>query len=121
MTISSKLRMSCILTIDIAHPPLSAELAETVLDESLRTVDRSSQSRILKIIHGYGSSGKGGMLKTTVQNWTYRHRTEFRAIIDGADASPFDPDIQHMAAECNLSIQSDIGTANNGITIVWVK
>ncbi len=35
--------------------------------------------------------------------------------------SPFDPDIQHMAAECNLSIQSDIGTANNGITIVWVK
>jgi len=113
--------MSCISTIDIAHPPLSAEQAETVLDESLRTIQRSSHSRILKVIHGYGSGGKGGTLKTVVQNWTYKYRTKFRAIMDGERISPFDPEIQRMATECNLCIQSDIGSTNNGITIIWVK
>ena len=113
--------MSCITTIDIAHPPLSAEQAETVLDESLRTLQRSSHGRILKVIHGYGSGGKGGTLKTVVQNWTYKYRTKFRAVIEGENISSFDPEIQRMATECNCSIQSDFGAANNGITIIWVK
>jgi len=113
--------MNLILTIDIAHPPLPAAEAEAVLDEALRKIQLSSSLRILKIVHGFGSSGRGGSLKTMARNWAFVHRTRFKTLIPGEDLSPFNPVIQELSAECEVAISADLGASNDGVTILWVR
>ena len=84
-------------------------------------VKNSSSLRVLKIIHGHGSSGKGGSTKDVVRNWLFRNRTKLRAIIDGENYSMFDGDVQEMRTEVGQFGDSDLGSANQGVTIVWVK
>jgi hypothetical protein len=112
--------VSCIVTVNIAHPPLSGADAERLLDESLRAIRSASSHRVLRIIHGYGSSGKGGTLKETARNWCYSRRSQIRAVLHGEDATPFDARAQEIAQACGVSVTSDLGPANDGMTIIWV-
>jgi hypothetical protein len=109
-----------LMTVDIAHPALPARHAEEVLDESLRKVRLSPHLRVLKVIHGYGSHGTGGTLKTTVKNWIHKHRHEIISSIDGEDLTPLNAQVQVLAAECQLSLSKDLGAPNEGVTIVWI-
>ena len=109
------------MTINVAHPPLSGGAAEQLLDESLRSIRSSSSLRILKVIHGYGSTGKGGTLRTTVRNWCYTKGAQVRGVLPGEDASPFDERARAIASACGISASADLGPANDGMTIVWVK
>ena len=113
--------MERILTIDIAHPPLDGTSAEDLLNESLKKVHLSSQLRVIKIIHGYGSSGRGGSLKTLAINWAYGNRNRIKCVIAGEGTDTFDADVLQLAQECDLSIRNDLGYANEGMTIIWVK
>ncbi|MBI1805410.1 MAG: Smr/MutS family protein [Ignavibacteriae bacterium] len=113
--------MNIIYTLDIAHPPLPGAEAEAVLDEALRKAHLSSSLRVIKIIHGFGSSGKGGTLKTLVRNWMYRQRARIKSSIPGEYLTPFNPVVQELAATLDLSISKDFGAPNEGITILWVK
>src|SRR6266849_1258475 len=108
------------MTVDIAHPALPAEQAEEVLDESLRKIRLSPHLRVLKVIHGYGSHGAGGSLKTTVKNWVHRHRHEIISSIDGENLTPLNSQVQVLSAECQLSPEKDLGGPNDGVTIVWI-
>jgi hypothetical protein len=109
------------MTVDIAHPPLSPDAAEEQLESALRSARQSAEIRVLRIVHGYGSSGRGGSLKTVARNWLYRKRSALRAVIAGEDLTPFDPNAQELAAECQLSISTDLGPATEGMTVAWVK
>lgn len=113
--------MDTILVVDVAHPPLHPERAEGILNDALRKIRLSSHLRILKIIHGYGSSGKGGNLKTTVKNWIYNNRKRIKCSINGEQVETFDTDVIELAAECDISLRDDLGFANEGMTIIWVK
>jgi hypothetical protein len=84
-------------------------------------VRSSSSLRVLKIIHGHGSTGKGGSTKTVVRNWLFRHRSKLRAIIDGENYSLFDAEVQEMRMQVGQYNDDDLGNANPGITVVWVK
>ncbi len=92
-----------------------------MLDDALRQMRGTSARRILKIVHGYGSSGKGGSLKETARNWCYRQRARVRAVLPGEDATPFDPGAQEIASACGVTVGSDLGPPNDGMTIVWVS
>ncbi len=59
---------SLMLTIDVAHPTRRPDEAEEDLLEAWSQVRNSSSLHILKIIHGYGSSGKGSATKELVRN-----------------------------------------------------
>lgn len=113
--------MHPLLTIDVAHPPRHPDVVEQELLDAWSTVRNSSSLHILKIIHGHGSTGKGGSTKETVRNWMFRNRTKFRAMIDGEDYCMFNADVQEMREEVGQFGDSDLGNANPGITIVWVK
>ncbi len=112
--------MKSLMTIDIAHPPLPGADAETMLDESLRKIRLSSNLRILKVIHGYGSQGQGGTLKTVTKNWIHKNKRRIISAIDGGDLSLMNPNVQVLLAECDLSAQKDFDVPNEGVTIVWV-
>jgi hypothetical protein len=108
-------------TIDIAHPPMSSDEAEAFLDETLRMVKASSNLRVLKIIHGQGSAERPARLKDVAKNWAYRNRSRLRAVVAGEEYQVFNATIQALRKECGQEPDADLGAANAGITIVWIK
>lgn len=112
---------SNLLTVDVAHPPRHPDVVEKELFDAVMKVKNSSSLRVLKIIHGHGSTGKGGSTKDVARNWLFRHRSKLRAIIEGENYNLFDADVQEMRREVGQYTDTDLGNANLGITVVWVR
>lgn len=75
----------------------------------------------LKLIHGYGSSGKGGTLRVEVRNYLLRihSKGDIQAFIPGEEFSIFDADTRTaFGIEPELRNDRDLDMHNNGITIV---
>lgn len=113
--------MNVILRIDVAHPPRHPDVVERELNDALSTVRNSSSLRVLKIIHGHGSSGRGGSTKEMVRNWAFRQRSRVRDIINGENYEVYDADVQEMRSEVGQYPDIDLNNGNPGITVIWVK
>jgi len=109
-----------LLVIDVAHPSRTPEAVEQELLDALDEVRSSRVFRLIKIIHGYGSSGRGGTTKAIVQNWLFRRRRAVRGVLPGESYGILDPATQVMRAEVGQYSDPDLGSANAGITLVWV-
>jgi len=75
----------------------------------------------LKIIHGYGSTGKGGAIRTETRKYLDRQiiRRQIKYYITGEDFSIFNENTRKAFLACDgLRNDSDIERHNNGITIV---
>jgi len=107
------------LVIDVAHPPRSGEIVERELLDCWQRARQQSQ-RVLKIIHGHGSSGRGGSTKTVVRNWLFAHRSRFRSIVDGEKYDLLNPEVRELHDELGDFNDPDLGNQNPGITIVWL-
>jgi hypothetical protein len=110
-----------LLAIDVGHPPRPPKQVESELEAALAKVRSSSTLRALKVVHGYGSHGRGGSTKETVRNWAFQFRKRFRAVINGEDYDIFDDATQEMREECGQVADADLGIGNAGITLFWVK
>lgn len=109
-----------VTTIDVAHPPLSSEETEAALDSLLRRSGPGRGGMVLKIIHGYGSSGKGGRLKETVRNWAYRRRGKFSLVVPGEEFSVFSPEVREAIVGAGNPPLADLADVNQGMTIVFL-
>ncbi len=110
-----------LLTVDVAHPPRHPDVVEAELDDAAARVRRSASHRVLKIVHGYGSSGRGGRTREVVRNWAFRRRAGFRSVIDGENYALDDGDTREIRLAVGAYADPDLGGGNRGITIVWVK
>ncbi len=110
-----------VLVVDVAHPPRSQEAVEKELLDALARIRSSRVVRVLKVVHGYGASGRGGATKTVVQNWFFRRRRDVRAVLAGESYDVLDPATQAMRADVGQFPDPDLGAANMGITVVWVR
>ncbi len=110
-----------ILTIDLAHPPRPPARVEADLQTVVLNVRNSNRQRAIKVIHGYGSHGRGGSTRETVRDWAYNFRRHLRAVIYGENYNIFDDDTQELRDECGKIDDPDLQAANPGITILWVK
>ena len=75
----------------------------------------------VKLIHGYGSSGKGGVLRVEVREYLLRRhrRGDIQAFIAGERLSIFDEDTRIAMGLCpELRMDRDLDRHNNGITVV---
>jgi len=75
----------------------------------------------LKLIHGYGSSGGGGKIKTAVQKELnrYKNKGKIREFAAGENFSPFDSATQRIIALYpDITRDNDYLKTNQGITIV---
>jgi hypothetical protein len=108
-------------TIDIAHPPLSSDKAVEVLDDKVTQTRYEQKWRVLKIVHGYGTSERPSVLKQVVQNWAYRNRSRIRSIIVGEEYHLHNLPTQELRKECGQIQDADLGAANQGITLIWIK
>jgi len=109
-----------VYTIDVAHPARPAESVEQDVEAAWHHVRRSKTLRLLKVIHGYGSSGKGGSTRTVVRNWAFAHRQHLRAIVEGERYSLFDSETQLIRRTCGEYPDADLGTDNPGFLILWI-
>lgn len=109
-------------TVDVAHPPRRPADVEADLLAAWNTVRNSGSLRFLKIVHGFGSTGKGGSTRELVRNWLFaRGERPFRGVIYGEDYTLFNPRVQQMRAEAGQFADPDLSAPNPGVTIVWVK
>lgn len=75
----------------------------------------------IKLIHGYGSSGKGGIIRTETRRYLEEQKRKgyIRDYIKGEDFSIFDEATRQAFLLCDdLRRDSDLERHNNGITIV---
>jgi hypothetical protein len=115
--------MSVVLTFNVeAGLPTLDEARRLVIDEIKRA--KGAGARVLKVIHGYGSSGKGGALCVGLRK-SFRLRKKegvIRGFIEGEDFTIFNETVLALLeAVPELRGDSDLGAINEGVTVLWLK
>ena len=94
--------------------------ALTLLERELAT-GRRERTPILKLIHGYGSTGVGGDLRIAIQKRLHELHDNgiIRSFIFGEDWSSSDTQTWDLLKRHpELKSDPDLGRSNHGITIV---
>lgn len=98
----------------------TVEQARQLLLQELRQAKQSGL-RAIKIIHGYGSTGKGGALREGLRRSLLRRKKEglVTRVTFGEKWSVFEEDTR-FAIECCSELKSDrdLNRSNEGVTIV---
>ncbi len=82
---------------------------------------RASKGRVIKVIHGYGSSGKGGRIRGSVRRLLkeYKDSGRLTLFIKGEDFSIFDPSTRYLIEKFpETGKDPDLERANQGITYI---
>jgi len=96
---------------DQAYQKLEAALARA----------RKDGVAVLKVIHGYGSTGPGGGLRLAIRGFLRRRKEKgaIVAFVNGESWSSFDERSKVLFAKVpELVVDSDVGRGNKGITLV---
>ena len=108
----------------------NVEAGLPVLDEAQRLViaeikeARRAGAKVLKVIHGYGSSGKGGALCVGLRKSFGLRKKEgvIKDFIAGESFSIFNPVVLALwEAVPELRGDPDLNAINEGVTILWLK
>ena len=79
---------------------------------------------MLKVIHGYGSTGKGGKLCVGLRKSFALRKKEgvIKDLIAGEDFSIFNPTtLRLLEAVAGLRGDSDLDATNEGVTVLWLR
>ena len=101
----------------------SLEQARKLVIEEIRRA-KGSGIMVLKVIHGYGSSGKGGALCRGLRKSFGLRKKEgaIRDFIPGEDFSIFDDRVLALLERVpELRGDPDLNETNEGVTVVWLK
>ena len=115
--------MTAVTTFNVeAALPTLDEARRQVIDEIRRA--KREGVRVLKIIHGYGSSGKGGTLCIGLRkSFTLRKKEGvIKDFIAGEAFSIFNPTVLALLeAVPELRGDPELNATNEGVTILWLK
>lgn len=112
--------MGYLKEVNIKYDMPASDLAvrrATYSIENGRTLGASAA----KLIHGYGSSGKGGKIRLELRAYLERQkqRGKIRDYIPGERFSIFDEATRRAFAHCDeLRRDRDLEASNNGMTVV---
>lgn len=82
---------------------------------------KAMQCKVLKIIHGYGSSGKGGKIRVASRERLdfLLHKREIKGYITGECFSIFNEPTRKALSICpELRKDRDLDRSNNGVTFI---
>jgi hypothetical protein len=115
--------MNAILTFNVeAGLPVLDEARRLVIEEIKRA--KRDGAKVLKVIHGYGSSGTGGKLCIGLRKSFGLRKKEgvIKEFIAGEDFSIFNETVLGLLeAVPQLRGDPDLGAINEGVTIIWLK
>ena len=101
----------------------SVDEARRLVLEEIRKSKREGV-RVLKVIHGYGSSGKGGTLNHGLKKSFALRKQEgvIKDYIPGENFTIFNPVVlELLEAVPELRADSDLAATNEGVTVLWLK
>jgi hypothetical protein len=93
-----------------------------VLDEIRKS--KREGVRVLKIIHGYGSSGRGGVLHHGLRKSFALRKKEgvIKDFIPGETFTIFNPIVLELLEVVpELRADTDLSNTNEGVTVLWLK
>lgn len=111
------------------YKTVNLETGMPTVDQAVRrlTYELSEAKRTgvlaLKIIHGYGSSGKGGRLRVGLREYLSRLKGQGRIsdFIAGEDFSIFNRAVTTAFTHCpELRRDRDLNRSNNGVTVIVI-
>ena len=109
---------------------LNLELGWPTVDQALRRLDaeleaaRTLNSPLWKLIHGYGSSGKGGRIRTASRRYREEAAAQGRiaAYLPGERFSIFDETARRALQQYpHLRQDRDLDGENRGVTFVFLR
>jgi hypothetical protein len=106
------------LNLEAGYP--TVEEARRLLKTELEKC-RSRKVTVIKVIHGYGSSGVGGALRQGIRKSLVSHRKKgiVRAVVFGENWNIFDSVALWMLDQCPaLSKDKDLGNYNPGVSMI---
>ncbi len=110
-------------TVNIEKFMPTVSQAEILLKNNLELLRRQGV-KVFKIIHGYGSTGKGGALRTGLRSYLSQLK-KAKIIADfvaGEDWSAFDETTRKVLdLDDDFRKDSDLGKMNAGVTIIVVS
>lgn len=115
--------MQSVRTCNVEANFPSLEEARRLVAAEVRHAKRSGV-RVLKVIHGYGSSGKGGTLCHGLRkSFALRKRENvIKDFFPGESFSIFNPAVlQLLDAVPELRGDPDLNATNEGVTVLWLK
>lgn len=110
-----------VINLEAGMPSL--EFAKIQLRQSL-TAARANRVEVIKFIHGYGSSGRGGVIRGEVRRELRKRQEQgaIIAVIPGEEFSPFEEVTQKMLLRYPLlSRDSDYLKTNHGVTLAVLR
>lgn len=110
-------------TFNVEEGLPTLEEARRQVAEEIRQARRAG-ARVLKIIHGYGSSGKGGKLCIGLRKSFQLRKKEgvIRWYIAGEDFSIFnEAALALVEAVPELRGDPDLNATNEGVTLLWIR
>ena len=107
-------------TVNIEKGMPHAESAKILLQNHIVMAKRTGV-KVLKIIHGYGSSGKGGVLRTELRKMLNGMKNTV-TVIYGENFSIFDDQTRQALAQYpELRKDKDLENTNQGVTLLFLK
>ncbi|MDR0531820.1 MAG: Smr/MutS family protein [Oscillospiraceae bacterium] len=109
-----------IRTVNIKQDRPTADAAVRRVNMILNLA-KSQGDKAIKIVHGYGSTGQGGVIRTHVRRYLQeqKNRGRVRLILPGEEFSIFNPVALQAFACCpELRRDADLERCNPGITVV---
>ena len=106
---------------------VNLEAGKPIVGQAIRRLtfeishSRSLGCTVLKIIHGYGSSGTGGRIRTESRKYLARLKSQgkIRGFIPGEAFSIFEEDTRQAFLRCtDLRQDRDLDRYNNGVTFI---
>lgn len=80
---------------------------------------KSQKRKCIKLIHGYGSSGKGGKIRTSARKFLASDELSIKFVIHGENFSIFDENTRKAFSFCNqLRQDRDLDNHNSGVTFI---
>lgn len=78
--------------------------------------------RVVKVIHGYGSTGRGcGKLRTAARRWG-KNDPRVGLVVKGEDFSIFNPQARYLVEKFpHVAKDPDLENCNEGITLFFIK
>lgn len=108
------------MTANLEQGMPTAQTAKQRMSQALRSA-KAARVPAVKLIHGYGSSGRGGVIRTEIRREldSMLRQGSIRLYVRGEEFSPFYPDARAAVDRVpSLTCDRDYARTNQGITIV---
>ena len=104
--------------LESGRPPADVAVSRLA---SITAREKAAGKKAFKIIHGYGSSGVGGRIRTEVRRWLAgeKARKKIKAYIPGEDFTIFNADtLALFSVFPEARRDKDLERGNMGVTII---